>query len=419
SDSGIGSAVVKRISEGKDPDAFFSASLILRLLIYGVIVLILFALRDRITDLNSTGLLPVLLLVVLVCILNSQVSTAIGGRNRLGLAATGSFANSLARIGTQVITVYLGFHIWGLVGGIVVGLVTEILIESRYVDLALTRFTGEHIRSIFAYSVWAFLIASGNMVFEYVANIVIAFFLAVSAVGVYGICWTFSSAAIFVTAALSNTLFVKVSRWSAAGDTALVADSLTRACSYSLIFSLPILVGGLLLGDQLLYYLYGASFSAGALPLAILIGMRVVQSVQQLFFIYLMAMDRARQAFIVMAGASIANLVLDLVLIPRYGLTGAAVAALVTIAVSGGFAYVQVTRVIPVRFDRETLMRVVIALAAMTAMVLLVKALPSPAIAAVPLGIVGAGALVYFGVLLKLDKKLREDALRTLRIRWI
>jgi hypothetical protein len=39
--------------------------------------------------------------------------------------------------------------------------------------------------------------------------------------------------------------------------------------------------------------------------------------------------------------------------------------------------------------------------------------------AAVPLGIVGAGALVYFGVLLKLDAKLREEAWRTLKIRWI
>jgi O-antigen/teichoic acid export membrane protein len=419
SDSGIGSAGIKRISEGKDPDAFFSASLVLRLLIYGVIVIFFLVLRERFADLNNTGLLPVLLLVVLVAIINSQVSMAIGGRNRLGLAATGSFANSLVRISTQVIGVFLGYAIWGLVGGIVAGLILEILIESRYVDLALTRFTWDHIRSIFSYSVWAFLIASGNMVFEYVANIVIAYYLTIEAVGVYGVCWTFSSAAIFVTAALSNTLFVKVSRWMGSGDTTIVSDTLARACSYSLIFSLPIFVGGILLGDKLLYYLYSATFATGAIPLGILIGMRVVQSVQQLLFIYLMAMDRARQAFVVMAGASVANLVLDLILIPTYGLAGAAAAALVTVAMSGAFAYIQVTRVIPVRVEHDTLSHVALALVAMTIVVFGLTRIPFPMTAAVPLGIVGAGALVYFGVLLKLDAKLREEALRTLKIRWI
>jgi O-antigen/teichoic acid export membrane protein len=120
-----------------------------------------------------------------------------------------------------------------------------------------------------------------------------------------------------------------------------------------------------------------------------------------------------------MVGASVANLALDLVLIPTYGLVGAAAAALVTVAVSGAFAYIQVTRVIPVRFERDTLSHAAVALIAMTFVVFALTRLPLPMTAAVPLGIVGAGALVYFGVLLKLDAKLREEAWRTLKIRWI
>lgn len=418
-DSGIGSAGIKRISEGREPSAYFTASLVLRIWIYVAIVIGLLAFRDRLVDINEAGLFWVLIAVLGIGLINSHVSTAIGGSNRLGLAAASSFINNVVKIGIQVATVYLGYGVGGLVGGLVAGLVIQAAIEWYYVDFPFAAFEWRHVRSIFAYSTWSFLITSGNMVFEYVGVVIIGYWLTIADVGVYGVCWTFSSAAIFVTMALANTLFVKVSRWHAVGDDAVCAASLSRATTYSLIFALPIFVGGAILGGRLLYYLYSAEFAAGSLALTILIGARVAQSVQQLFFTYLMAMDKARKAFYVITGASAANLLLDLVLIPIYGLEGAATAALVTIGISGIFAYRQISREIPVRFEWPALRRVAVALATMTAVLLLLDRAPLLGGVAWPLLLVGVGAIVYFGVLLAIDPVLREEALRIARIRWV
>jgi O-antigen/teichoic acid export membrane protein len=48
------------------------------------------------------------------------------------------------------------------------------------------------VENTITYSVWAFLTSSGNTIFEYVDILVISYFMAVSEVGVYGVCWTFS-----------------------------------------------------------------------------------------------------------------------------------------------------------------------------------------------------------------------------------
>ena len=89
---------------------------------------------------------------------------------------------------------------------------------------------------------------------------------------------------------------MKVSLWYAQQEQNAIAQSLTRATTYSLIFALPMLTGGILLGHNLLYYLYGASFAAGTTALIIIIVMRVIQSVLNLYTNFLMATDRAKQA---------------------------------------------------------------------------------------------------------------------------
>ncbi|MDD1662620.1 MAG: oligosaccharide flippase family protein [Methanomicrobiales archaeon] len=417
-DSGIGSAGVKRISEGRDQDAYYTASLVLRLAVYILTVAVFIIFQDRFVDLNQAGLFWILIVVVGIGVINSQIGTSIAGCNRLGLAASTSLLNNLFRIGIQVILVYLGFRVLGLIGGLVAGILIQIAIESRFIDLHLSRFTWVHARSIFTYSIWAFLTSSGNTIFEYVDLLVIGYYMAVSDVGVYGICWTFSSCAIFVSMALSNTLFVKVSRWNSTGDQNAVTLSLSRACTYSLMFSLPILFGGLFLGGPLLYYLYGADFSLGVISLLLLIGMRVIQAIQQIYFTYLMALDHAQRAFLVTGTMAATNLLLDLFLVPLYVIAGAAFASLVTIGTSTLFAHHQLgelTRIIP---DSKTLLEIGVAACFMSAGLFGLVHFIGISSAVQAAVFVGIGAAIYFVSLIAMDENIRISLSQISKIKW-
>ena len=399
-DFGIGYAGTQRICEGKDPDSFFTASLILRLGIYALLTFGLIIFQNRFVDLNQTGLFWVLIIVVGIVTLQTSLGIAIGASNRLGLAASTTLINNIARIVVQVIAVFLGYQIYGLIGGLVVGILLELIVQFKFIDYHLKRFNWSHVKSLLSFSSGAVLISAGSILFENIPLILIAFFLSVSDVGILGVCWTFSFFALFISTALVNTLTVKVSRWNALKDMNVIAISLSRATTYSLIFALPILTGGILLGHNLLYYLYGATFATGATALIIIIAMRVIQSILNLYTNFLMATDHAKQAVVgILTGVSV-NIILCIMLIPHIGIAGAAIGAFVNVIISIFIARTYLVQIIPITLEKTSIGHIFLATIVMTISLLILGILPLNQSALLTIMMVLIGAAIYFAVLL-------------------
>ncbi len=418
-DFGIGYAGTQRICEGRDPDRFFTTSLVLRLLNFIILVMGFIIFRDRFADLNQAGLFWLLIIVVGITTLQSTLGMAIGASNRLGLAASTTLINNIVRIIIQVIAVFFGFKVYGLVGGLVAGILLEMIVQLKFVDYHLKKFEWSHIRSIFSFSGWVFLTTTGTVLFDNANLIIIAYFMPVSDVGIFGICWTFSFLALFVSTALCNTLYVKVSRWNASGDRDTISTSLSRATTYAIIFALPILAGGIILGERLLYYLYGASFAVGATALVIIIAARVIQSLYQLYSNYLMATDHVQMAFYGVGTGITINIVLSIMLVPVLGLTGAALASLANVIISTIIGRHFLRQIIPIIIELSPITHIITATAIMTSVLLIINLLPYNHSLILTGTMVLVGAVIYFAVLLKLDTSIREDAIRMLIIKWI
>ncbi len=419
SDFGIGYAGTQRICEGNDPDRFFSASLLLRMSIFLLITTGLVIFRDRFVDLNQTGLFWVLIIAVGIASIQTSFGMAISASNRLGLAASTTLINNIARILVQVVVVFLGYQVYGLAGGLIFGILLELIIQFRFIDYHIRKFTRTHIRSLLSFSSWAVLISGGTMLFDNVSLILIAHFLSVSDVGIFGACWSFSFFALFISTALVNTLYVKVSRWNAQKEMNVIGISLSRATTYSLIFALPIFTGGVLLGYNLLYYLYGASFAAGATALIIIIAVRVIQSILNLYTNFLMATDHAKQAGMgILTGLAI-NIILCIILIPILGITGAAIGALANVIISIVIVRNYLSRIIPITLETGSIIHIILAAIVMTIALLAFGALFVNQSSILTIAMVLTGAVIYFAVLLKLNAQIREDLFRTFKITWL
>jgi O-antigen/teichoic acid export membrane protein len=83
-DGGFGGAAVKRISEGEEPDAYFSAFVVLRSVFVTLVVVVLIAFRSYFIDLNTEGTFIWLLVALVVTILHGAVSSGIGGCGKMG-----------------------------------------------------------------------------------------------------------------------------------------------------------------------------------------------------------------------------------------------------------------------------------------------------------------------------------------------
>jgi O-antigen/teichoic acid export membrane protein len=108
-DGGFGGAAVKRISEGEEPDAYFSAFVVLRSVFVTVVIVALIAFRSYFVDLNSSETFIWLLVLLVISLLQGAVSSGITGCGKIGVCATTAFLDNVSRILFQVIAVFLGY----------------------------------------------------------------------------------------------------------------------------------------------------------------------------------------------------------------------------------------------------------------------------------------------------------------------
>lgn len=407
-DGGFGSAAIKRISEGEEPDAYFSAFVVLRSVFVTLVVVVLIAFRSYFVDLNTAGTFIWLLVALVVTILHGAVSSGIGGCGKMGISATAGFLDNVSRILIQVVAIFLGYGVGGLAGGFVGGVVVSSIIQLRFFDLHLVRFGWSHLKSLSSFSFWSFLVSGGSLVFMYSDSVMIGYFLNNASVGIYRVIFQFTSLATFITSALHGALWPRVSRWNQIGETGLIEESLSRALTFSLILALPVFVGGALLGDKLLYYFYGADF-VNYKTLMLLFAVQIVNIFQYFFTTYLSAMNQLKDVFKITVVAVVANIALNAALIPVMGISGAAVATLVTMALNAVLARRVLARKITFRMERSSLLNFLKASFAMGAVVgvyRLVVPISNVWLALVP---VVLGGVVYGVLILKLDRKIYEE----------
>jgi len=409
SDGGFGGAAVKRISEGEEPDAYFSAFVLLRSIFVTISLLALIAFRSYFVDLDSEGIFVWLIVALTVSLVYGTVSSGIAGCGKMGIHATCGFIDNVLRIIVQVVAVFLGFGAAGLAGGFVCGMVVGAIVQFRFFDLHFVRFGWRHLKSLSTFAFWSFLTSSGMMVFAHADTVVIGYYLSNAEVGVYHIVLQLAAMATFTTTALRSTLWPKVSRWGAIGELELIEESLSRAFTYSLILAVPVLAGGVLLGDRLLYFLYGAEFARGHTALMILLVVQIVNIFMFFSTSYISALNRVKDLFKVTIVAAAANIVLNIILIPMMGIVGAAVATLLTMLLNAVLARRILSQMITIRIEYDSLWNILKASSVMSIFVGGYCLLIPLSTVWLTLAPVVLGGMIYGILILKFDRKICNE----------
>lgn len=371
--SGIGQAAIKRISEGIDQNEYFTSFIFLRTIFTTITILLLFIFKDYFVDLNESGLFIWLIVALIVSQFSYITTSGTNGCSQIGISSVGNFLNNVSRIVIQVIAVYLGYSIIGLIGGLILGMFIAFLFEIKFITLRLSTFKWIHVKKLCTFSIWIFLISSGWVVFTNIDTIMIGYYLYNDDIGIYRIVLHFTSIAAIATAALRSTLLPRISRWSITGEFNLVEDSLSRAITYSLLIALPVFVSGILLGDKLLYYFYGSIFQTGYIALIILFIVQIINVFHFLFTTYLTGLDKVKEILLVTVVLVCTNVVLNAILIPQIGFNGAALATLITMLIYTLLIRQTLTKLIRIKIEKECVTNILRASIAMGIVVLILK----------------------------------------------
>lgn len=249
-------------------------------------------------------------------------------------------------------------------------------------------------------------------VYSYIDTVLLASFTNNFTVGIYSVPYKITYAFQFLPMALSAALFPALSSVYKK-NTAEFRLLFERGLSYMTILALPIVAGIFTLAPEILHNIFGPAFAPSLLPLRI--------SIFGLLFIFLYfpagaalnASDRQGLNTAFMGVAMMANIALNLFLIPPFGATGASIAAVATNALLFCLAFSAVLKMIG--WPKGALflaLKVTVAAVAMSVIVLETKSF-LPWMLSMPLGALAFAFFIFvFGIIKKTDIELTRRIFR-------
>ncbi|MFH1972238.1 MAG: flippase [archaeon] len=242
-----------------------------------------------------------------------------------------SFLENVLKVIGTFILVYLGFGIIGATYAYVIAVMCAFLLSVFFLRKVLKSYKFEfktrgQLSPIFTYS-WPLLL-NGFLVFIYqwTDTFMLGYFKDVAQVGIYNVALPTVNLIQMFPYGITVLFIPIMTNFYVNGDKEKFNELYFATTKWILLVNSLILVWLLFLGKDILTYLFGVEYVGGYIPLIILsIGYFIFfisHNSYNLFLVY----KKTKLLFFITFLASILNIVLNLLLIPDYGLIGAAIA---------------------------------------------------------------------------------------------
>lgn len=423
---GFMTAMTKRVSEAEERAEYTTAGLVSSLSLYIAISAVVYIFRNPLNEYLGAQLHILVILLLGVKVLNGFVSALMRGEHLVHLQGIQNFMGVASRSLFQVILVYMGFNLTGMLFGYLFGWIFVFLaalaLMLHYAErsISLARPSQRHFRSLFDYAKYSWVGRLEVRTYSWTDIVVLGFFVPSNLVGIYAICWNISSVMSLFGEALSNSAFPEISETSSKEGKQQAVGYLRDTLAYAGLLTIPGLVGAAVVGRGVLS-IYGGEFMQGYIILVILVGAVLLHSYQTQFLNALNAVNRPDLSFKVNTAFIVTNVALNFLLIYLYGWIGAAVATMTSSLLGVILAYWMTKQVLTFSLPRRRIAQQLASAAIMGVTVYgLIVTLNSLGIQAdriIPtLAAVALGGGVYFAVLFRASDEFRGTVLDNLPV---
>ncbi len=188
-----------------------------------------------------------------------------------------------------------------------------------------------------------FLAAVFVKVYSYIDSFTIEEFLGKGAVGIYAVAYKFTYAFQFLPLAFVGALYPTMS--SLAHNPAELNKTLIKAEWYLAMLAAPIVFGIFALAPEIIATVYGPKYATAAPVLEVLIFVLLLIFLDFPIGSLLNATGNQAVKTGIMGGAMIINIVGNLIMVPEYGIMGAALSALCTFVFLFGAGWIAVMKI--------------------------------------------------------------------------
>ncbi|MBB6646609.1 flippase [Halobellus ruber] len=324
---GINGALEKRISGSNQPGIFLSTAIFLKFLPLTLISIAIFAFREVINEYVGTTVGVSLIAGLIAAEAYQMVMHLLRGELDVSRSADLVLLRRMLWIAFGVTSIsILNYKANGLIYAWILATVCA-FISGIYLKSTSTGYPSwSKARSLFSFAKFDVISGAGSVLFNWLDVLIIGLVLSQAEVGAYETAWRLASVTILLGIAVRNSMFPQVSVWHNEGNWDKISSTVSNMITASLFFVIPSFVGVAILSEELLGLIFGEEFVLASTALSILVAQKMFQAINQVIGRTLQATGSADLAAYAMIGGALVNIMLNIILVPTYGLEGAALA---------------------------------------------------------------------------------------------
>lgn len=408
---GVDTGIEKRMSEAGQErrGAYLTAGYLITLVPISIVALVLFLFRGRVTDYIGVAIVPLLVVLIVSSTGRWLIGAALRGEGLVARASVIELFGEGFRVATSVGLIAVGYEIYALLYGVLVGIIFKFVAFYLSLSSDIVWPTRETIRDLWGFSKYTSFNSVSSLAYNWADTLVLAYFASKTAVAVYEASWKVSVVAVMASQALSRAVFPSISEWASRGEYGRIETALSEGFTYGLLLVIPAVVGVTILAEPFMKLVY--DFDTGGLILVLLMAEKLLQAPKILIQRTLTGIGHPNLVFRTAALTLVANVVLNLLLVPAFGMFGAAAATITTVSIALAIQIIYLRRFITVTANWRSLGRQAVTALGMGAVVYTAASVLPPS-SLVKLGGLVALGVVAYGLGMATDQEIRERVLQ-------
>jgi len=359
---GIPVAIIKYVAEYKGDrnktNSIVSAGVITSLLL-GIGFSVLFYLSSGIFEEifkmpGLAGLLKILSPVFPFALVGGVLLGMLNGLREMKKYGTAMIIQSILMMVVSILLIYFGFGVAGVVIGVVLASVGWclylLLITRNYFKITFEGYA-DNTKEMLVFGAQIFGANAINMI-NYQADIImIGYFLTVTDVGYYAVAVGLSKFFWIIPQAVQSITYPATSEYWSKNNHSALQLMIDKSMKYTACLLLPIGLGVGFFATNIITLIFGDGFVHAVLPLQILIVGTVVFGLIKSVGTSVTGMGRPDIALKLVCISATTNIVLNILLIPNYGITGAAMATATSLIIGSLLGIFVTVRMSNVKID--------------------------------------------------------------------
>lgn len=336
-DIGIASVIVRDVARDKERTQKYFGNSVLLKIILAIITLVSTAAIGFVLNYPSSTMQIVLLITLSLIAVSFYgiVSSIISAYEVMEYISLGSIIFNLSMLIFALLAIHLGVDVYGFS---YVYLISSIISLGYYAFIALKKIPQP--KWDIDLSLWKYMIKEAIpfglssvfiRIYYYIDTVMISLMISNSneAMGWYNAAYRMVLVLSFIPVTFLGAIYPIMSNYYVTSDKNL-GFIFERSFKYLMALAIPIGVGTIILGDQLIFLIYGPEFEASAIALKILVWSEVLIFLNSVFGNLFNSINRqaivAKQTML----AAALNIIINIIVIPEYSYVGASAATVAT-----------------------------------------------------------------------------------------